>query len=313
MIRQLKTVPDRDAPIDVWVDLVAHPEKNRSGYVNFEQGLEPDNRFESGASGFSRKNAWWLAEASFLSYWRDDEGVKRIYAESAGLQCVPLAEGPTQCHLAFNDDFAIVAFRGTQSDDWRDLFDDARFKLTDWQTGHVHAGFKGAFDRIRDKLNAALTTHAPNRPVWMTGHSLGAALAVLAADEIEATQGVYTFGLPRVGDPTFVAHFNERFRDRSFRYVDHLDVVTHVPPEKSPLGSYSHVDERRWIDKDGNVSTATPTLPHFVQAVFGRPIVLFHTLQLLMQGRQPSMLDALADHAPVLYTTHTWNDLVRNP
>src|SRR5258706_955163 len=264
MIRQLKKVPDRNQPIDVWVDLVTHPDRNRTGYINFEQALEPDNRFEPGAGAFSRKNAWWLAEASLLSYWKGDQEVQKIYAENAGLQCLPLAVGATQCHLAFNQEYAIVAFRGTQSDDWRDLFDDARFKLTEWKTGHVHAGFKDAFERIRDSLIKALANHAPGLPVWITGHSLGAALAILAADDLGA-KGVYTFGLPRVGDQIFAGHFNQQFRGRSFRYVDDHDVVTHVPPERLPGLSYAHIDERRWIDRDGNVSTADPTVLHFIK------------------------------------------------
>jgi triacylglycerol lipase len=306
MARQLKKVPDRNQPTDVWVDLVTHPERNRSGYVNFEQALDPDNLFEPGATEFSRKNAWWLAEASLLAYWHDEDVAKKIYLERAGLQCLPLTEGATQCHLAFNKDFAIVAFRGSQPDDWGDIFDDASFGQTQWKTGHVHAGFKGAFERIKEKLTATLTDHAPGLPVWMTGHSLGAALAVLAADDLGA-QGVYTFGLPRVGDQIFAGHFDQQFRGRSFRYVDDHDVVTHVPPERLPGLSYAHVDERRGIDKDGNVGTAEPTVRHFFQDIFGRSNVLLDTL------KHPfSLPAALEDHAPVLYATHIWNDLVKN-
>jgi triacylglycerol lipase len=223
---------------------------------------------------------------------------------------VALDEGGTQCHLAFNQDFAIVAFRGTQPDEWEDIFDDGRFGLASWQNGRVHAGFKKAFKRIEPKLRDALRTHAPNRPVWMTGHSLGAALAVLAADTIE-TQGIYTFGLPRVGDTIFVGHYNQRFSGRSFRYVNDVDVVTHVPPGR-PLSPYLHVDEQRSIDPDGNVSKALPALQHFLRDIFGRPNVVLHILELLTKGQFLEMPDALADHAPVLYATHTWNDLVRN-
>jgi triacylglycerol lipase len=310
-----KAPPDRGAPLEFWVDLVTHPEKNVSDYVGFEFALNPAYGFRPEAAAFSRANAWWLAEASLLAYWPDAAQVEQIYRTRAGLSCEVVAVDNTLCHLAFDDHFAIVAFRGTRPDQWEDIFDDARFELEEWPRGQVHDGFKAAFLRIRDALVGALHAHAPNRPVWMTGHSLGAAIAVLAADAIPETRGVYTFGLPRVGDQVFAGHFNQRFLGRSFRYVDDHDVVTHVPPEALglPKGLYAHVDELRWIDPDGNVGTARPTLQQFIHEVFGRPSVLYHLLQLNVSGVHPVMLDALADHAPVLYATHAWNDLFKNP
>src|SRR6267378_553187 len=260
-----KEPPDRALPIGVWVDLVTHPEKNVSQYANFEDAKDPQYRFEPAATTFSRTNAWWLAEAAFLSYWHDE-------------------------------------------------FDDARFEMESWTNGHVHGGFKEAFQRIAPKLTEAVKQHAPNRPLWITGHSLGAALATLAADTLPGTAGVYTFGSPLVGDQIFAGRFNQRFTDRSYRYIDDHDAVTHVPPEPFglPIGLYTHVSASRAIDKDGNIRTAPPTLLRFVRDVFGRPVVLFDLMQLLMAGRFPSMPDALADHAPVLYVTHIWNDVLTN-
>ena len=309
-----KEPPDRALPIGVWVDLVTHPEKNVSQYANFEDAKDPQYRFEPAATTFSRTNAWWLAEAAFLSYWHDEAEAKEIYARRTGLTCFPLSEGETQCHLVVSPDFAILAFRGTQPDEWQDVFDDARFEMESWTNGHVHGGFKEAFQRIAPKLTEAVKQHAPNRPLWITGHSLGAALATLAADTLPGTAGVYTFGSPLVGDQIFAGRFNQRFTDRSYRYIDDHDAVTHVPPEPFglPIGLYTHVSASRAIDKDGNISTAPPTLLRFVRDVFGRPVVLFDLMQLLMAGRFPSMPDALADHAPVLYVTHIWNDVLTN-
>lgn len=58
------------------------------------------------------------------------------------------------------------------------------------------------------------------RSVWFTGHSLGAALATLAADLFEPARGVCTLGSPRVGDVAFATLFDARFRQRSARYVN---------------------------------------------------------------------------------------------
>jgi len=112
--------------------------------------------------------------------------------------------------------------------------------------------------------------------VWFTGHSLGAALATLAASRYQ-TAGVYTFGSPLVGNQSFAAAFNAVFHDgagsRSFRYVNDHDVVTQVPPGPLafPHGRFTHVDEPRGISRDGNVGTLPSAPPNFIQDVFGTP------------------------------------------
>jgi predicted lipase len=67
------------------------------------------------------------------------------------------------------------------------------------------------------------------------GHSLGAALATLAADRLPDVQGLYTFGSPRVGDKGFQAHF----RVKAYRLVNGKDIVPTVPGE----GPFRHVGE----------------------------------------------------------------------
>jgi len=59
----------------------------------------------------------------------------------------------------------------------------------------------------------ALRNEYPSASVHITGHSLGAAMAVLSAAHIQSQEGitvdeVYTFGLPRVGDSAFSSWFN---------------------------------------------------------------------------------------------------------
>jgi hypothetical protein len=312
MAPQPKSLPDSSAPIDFWTDLVTHPEVNRTNYINFEEaGIYP---FQSDAVDCSRVNAWWLAEAAFLAYWCDDNQAKRIYRDRAGLELESLSEGGTQCHVAHNDKFALVAFRGTQPDEWTDILDDAHFRLVNWSKGMVHEGFARAFERIRPRLSAVVGQLPPGCRLWFTGHSLGAALATLAADSFDTAAGVYTFGSPLVGDQIFAGHFNARRAGRSFRFVNDHDIVTHVPPETIglPRGTYTHIADQRWIDKDGNIGTTQPTLLHYVRDVFGTPSLLFHLVRELMAHRFPAIPAALADHAPILYVLHAWNDFARH-
>jgi triacylglycerol lipase len=315
----LKPFP-ADLTVQQQVDLVIHPEVNLTHYLPFEEAAT--YAFRPDLTVWSRVNAWWLAESAWLSYWHDLAAVQAVHDRQAtGLQCQLIDQGGTQCYVSSNDVFAIVAFRGTQPDAWRDVFADAAFPAVPWTEhsvrGHVDGGFKKALDVIHGGLAEALARLAPGCKVWFTGHSLGAALATLAASRYQ-TAGVYTFGSPLVGNQSFAAAFNAAFHDgadsRSFRYVNDHDVVTQVPPGPLafPHGRFTHVDEPRGISRDGNVGTLPSAPPNFIQDVFGSPRFLLHTINDAMAARLPVVPDALTDHTPLYYVLHAWNDFAKH-
>lgn len=74
--------------------------------------------------------------------------------------------------------------------------------------GEVHAGFKGQLDQVWDDVQLYLGG-LQNRRLYVTGHSLGGAMATICASRLAATFNInvvalYTYGSPRVGDQTFV-------------------------------------------------------------------------------------------------------------
>jgi len=81
------------------------------------------------------------------------------------------------------------------------------------------------------------------RQLVFGGHSLGAALAALAAMKAaangRAVSAVYTFGMPRTGDTTFAEAYNRTLGDRTYRFVYECDVVPTVPPA-API-DYRHI------------------------------------------------------------------------
>jgi pimeloyl-ACP methyl ester carboxylesterase len=105
-----------------------------------------------------------------------------------------------------------VVFRGTQLDDWHDINADRKFLPAVESRCWVHRGFKGALDTVWSELYELLS-QVSGRVVF-TGHSLGGALAVLAAARYGAVcrqQGVrrpdlITFGQPLVGSRQFGLH-----------------------------------------------------------------------------------------------------------
>jgi triacylglycerol lipase len=283
------------------LQFVFHPERD-AGYVHFDGRQQAP--FDPRARSLTRANAWWLAESALLSYWDRDTAVSRF--AGAGLQAAFVEQGDTQAYVAWSDAFVIVAFRGTQPGSLRDIVDDALVALVPWSHGLVHAGFAGALERVWAPLTAVVEPLARSRSVWMTGHSLGAALATLAADRFPATAGVCTLGSPRVGDRVFAAGFDARFGERAARYVNDADIVTHVPTP-FPL-PYNHAGVLRQITPDGRITVQTALLPHFVREIFGDTRHLSEVSDALRAGVILTAPDFLLDHMPRAYSIDIWND-----
>jgi hypothetical protein len=142
------------------------------------------------------------------------------------------------------DGNVYIVFRGTQADDPTDIGVDVDLRLEPWQAGgRVHNGFSQSLQSIWGAVEQWLKPYDRSK-VWVTGHSLGAALATLAASLLPDAILV-TFGSPRVGDNQFAALFDGR---DVRRHVDCSDVVSMVPPE---LLGYRHVGATRYIDQHG--------------------------------------------------------------
>jgi hypothetical protein len=205
-----------------------------------------------------------------------------------------------------------VAFRGTEPDQPSDVFDDAKFPLVGWDGSGalVHQGFRDAVARVWALVEPQITVLSPTHSVWFTGHSLGAALATLAASRFVNTAGVCTFGSPRVGDHEFATAFSTRFGARALRYVADTDVVTHVPPPL-PL-PYKHVDQLRQIDRRGAIGTDRPQFAHFFNDLIDNAQHLRQTLEAMHAGQITAAPKFLLDHMPAGYAVDVWNDYDAN-
>jgi hypothetical protein len=149
--------------------------------------------------------------------------------------------------LRRDDGTALLAFRGTQPGDVADLSTDLRANAVPWaeSAGRVHAGFAAAARTLFPQVRGWIDQRKPD-PTKMifTGHSLGAALATLAAT-VWPTGRLVTLGSPRVGDADFAATLSAA---NIVRFVNCCDVVTELPP---PIGGYVHVGVGTYLKADG--------------------------------------------------------------
>jgi hypothetical protein len=159
------------------------------------------------------------------------------------------------------------------------------------------------------------------RPVWFTGHSLGAALATLAAHRCATTAGIYTFGSPRVADQGFASNFNNRFAGKSFRIVNGTDVVTTIPLDvPDPVGiirmftkhNYRHVAAGMQIDDSGRItpSESGASLAELAARMGSQVVANLAALRAGQLGQLQELPPYLLDHTPRRYAVQVWNDLL---
>lgn len=252
------------------------------------------------------QQAWWLAEHALLAYERSAKVASVLGAR--GYRSVIARDRSSSgfAYAAIAGDHGILAFRGTEAltpgDSWRklasvarDWWVDARVQRVDsGHGGQVHGGFHSALDAIWPVLSEVLG----EAPVWWcTGHSLGGALAALAAVRLanagSQLAGAITFGQPRVGDADSAARLAQL---PLLRVVNACDLVPELPPEA--LG-YRHAGLLRHLD-----AVRRENYSRSLRSYWSRlPRNLRHGIGALTPIE-------LSDHAPLHYVVKCFNAAV---
>jgi len=152
------------------------------------------------------------------------------------------------CLIGKNQDGIIVAFRGTLPPSIKDPQSFLDWILVDFDAipktggpgigavpGLVHAGFYDATMSIIGDVIQAVQTLNPNRdlPVYVTGHSLGGAMAsigawILSQNAAIPVSKVITFASPKPGNGDFKSAYEAKIVQ--VRYENYQDVVPLLPP-----------------------------------------------------------------------------------
>jgi len=219
-------------------------------------------------AGGDSRNARFLATAADLAYLPEDKG-RGEFAEKLGLKARLISVDNTQAYVATNDDHIVLAFRGTESPnaleglkDW--LLTDAVNLLmvpegrlgTDLAAAGVgarfHQGFVSALAESWPEVAQGVKAEMKQseRPLWITGHSLGGALALFAGwmchRQFINVHHIATYGAPMVGNKEACQAIDKEFKGKISRFVNYTDPVPKLPTISLIANSYGHV-EREYL------------------------------------------------------------------
>lgn len=218
-------------------------------------------------AAYSDRMAWILASMAHIAYDRfeDNRMARKLFIaklQSGGFELVKIfysKETDTQAFLATsNDGYAVLAFRGTEVSKRQDMLIDARAMKVSVLEGRIHTGFRIAYESVAKDIERSILK-LKDMPLYITGHSLGAALATVATQRLEHNLRIremiaacYTFGSPRVGDN----HYDMEFKSPIYRVVNTTDIVTIIP--LLAMG-YIHIGDVRFLgSSDGEFRRGIP-------------------------------------------------------
>jgi triacylglycerol lipase len=261
--------------------------------------------FDATTTRFNAQNALLLARLANAAYGSPAEAEQVVTA--LGFTKFHWIDLTAQFRNVFAigagcDEFAVVAFRGTKN--VKDWMTDLQASPVSFQwifdqgpsVGPIHAGFGHAVRDAWSKVSAAVVDMIPLPPdspdlkglstipqstLWLTGHSLGAALAVLTGAAysmwdgagIRPVSGIYTFGQPRVGLHQFCGSYDHMLSRKTFRFVNKEDLVPRVPFRG---WDYADVGQMIHFTSNGTPKLESPEWANFLTRTFQSFLDFFH-------------------------------------
>lgn len=288
-----------------------------------------ESDFNASFAAHPAKRALSLGKVAYLAY-SDERYIREILTRwgvnpAVDFRYIDDPNSETQGIIFRVGQQIILAFRGTQElRDWRTNVKmklrkfASKSKLATLDTeiigtlkpaqifqdnASVHRGFQNAWDSVAPQVFEHVLRWRrvdPTSKLWITGHSLGGALATVAAaalqDQGVVVDGLYTFGQPRVGDWSFQRQFNKVLGDRTFRYVNNNDIVPEVPPPILPWTFprvYRHVGQHFYFDVGGHLSQNPNLFKRVTDFALG-----------YMAGTLEQGFEGINDHRMELYVAH---------
>ncbi len=208
-------------------------------------------------------NAYWMARLARVVYVHKDDEAKTpdraailsdLQNEDPDFERVVVAsKSSAQGILVKHKNYFCLSFRGT--DEPADWVDNLNAVATEELFGKFHRGFWNSVQDVWEILfgqyQLLSREQEKSAPLFLTGHSLGGAMATVAAAILSHRDipftSCYTFGQPRAMSKDTARLFNMECKGRFFRFHNNNDIVTRVPAR---IMGYSHVGEYLYISEE---------------------------------------------------------------
>ena len=176
-------------------------------------------------------------------------------------KAVLVKNGDAEAWVFFTrDDGIIVSCRGTEPTKFADIAADLKtIPIRHERNGRVHQGFSEYTSMVYPKILDTVKANRKNKEnVYVVGHSLGGAMAVLVAEALTndgiPVKELRTYGQPRVGNRQFRQHLEGCDIGAYIRYVNNNDIVPRVPPT---LFTFVHGGKLNYINHMGEIRNLT--------------------------------------------------------
>ncbi|PHR74229.1 MAG: lipase [Arcobacter sp.] len=204
-------------------------------YIKFDKPLLDKTKkrlIENVTSLLNEKKSKSIYKLIELLAYDSEEEKNKLISELEVLD-LKLAEtfdkNGTQAMVVSSNKFYVLAFRGTETTSIADIKADLNAKQTQCETdGKIHRGFKNAFNEVHNDIQNYINEKLQDKPLFITGHSLGGALATVATKKLKHPElaACYTYGSPRVGNEEWMLGI----KSPVYRLVNSADPVTMLPP-----------------------------------------------------------------------------------
>lgn len=173
-----------------------------------------------------------------------------------------------------NNNNIWIIFRGTYT--FSEFISDIDYSQTNYMGTKmkVHRGFYKIFQNVKKQIKDELNKLEPDK-IFITGHSLGGAIATLLAPEMinkNCETYVYCFGTPKVGDAAFADFINQNCN--VFNIVNQSDVVPTIPPSvcanfknKEELYFYSNCGDQIVFDDNWSSLKNNHRMPVYIKNI----------------------------------------------
>lgn len=258
---------------------------------------------------YDAKRAYWMMQLSYAVYFAEGKDkvpdkekiLTYLQQKDQGFEELDgFSNKSTQSMVIAHKNYLALVFRGTDElADWLDNINALSIKK---MFGIFHRGFYLAVMDVWREMEASVKKYQSikQRPIWFSGHSLGGAMATIAAadyiDQGKDFSGIYTFGQPRCMSRKTAKKFDEGTNDRYFRFQNNNDIITKIP---SAFLGYYHGGKAIYISEKKTLHYSPSRWFKFLDSLNG-----------MLKAYKIKRFDQLQDHNCQDYLTaiEEWGD-----